>query len=231
MTKKYLLLGILLSICGFNTALANIQSHESLQKAAFMFLQDETKDIPGAEITLRPFDKRLRLHHCSSSLEAFWPLGNKKLGSTTVGIRCNGEKPWKIYIGAHIHIYKYVWVSNAALQRGQIIEKANIKKEKRDITKLSGRYLLASLPIVGKLMRRNVPANQVLTNIMLESQKLVRRGDRIIIVSQHGAVEVRATGVALNEGSKGDRIRVKNMSSKREFEAYITDKQRVLVPF
>lgn len=231
MTKKYLLLCILLSICGFNAALANTQSHESLQKATFMFLQDETKDIPGSEITLRTFDKRLRLHHCSSSLEAFWPLGNKKLGNTTVGIRCNGEKPWKIYIGAHIHIYKYVWVSNAALQRGQMIEKANIKKEKRDITKLSGRYLLASLPITGKLMKRNVPANQVLTNIMLESQKLVRRGDRIIIVSQHGAVEVRATGVALSEGSKGDRIRVKNMSSKREFEAYITDKQRVLVPF
>ena len=36
-------------------------------------------------------------------------------------------------------------------------------------------------------------------------------------------------GIALSDGRKGERIRVKNTGSKREIEAYVSDKQHVLV--
>ena len=229
MLKHFLFLCIIVTLCYFNPALASIQSHKSLYNAALTFLQNETKDVQDSKITVRPLDKRLRLTHCSSPLEAFWPLENKKFGNTTVGIRCNGEKPWKIFVGAQIHIYKNVWVSKSALNRRQILSSEDIRKEKRDITKLSSGYLLAKSPLIGMQMKRNIPANQVLTSIMLDSQKIVRRGDRITIVSRYGGIEVRAIGVALSDGSKGDRIRVRNTASKREIEAYVSDKHRVLV--
>ncbi len=229
MLKRFLILCIIVTICNLNLALASVQSHESLHTAALTFLQDETKEVQDSKITVRPLDKRLRLSQCSSPLEVFWPLENKKFGNTTVGIRCNGEKPWKIYVGAQIHIHKYVWVSKSALNRRQIISIHDIRKEKRDITQLTGGYILANATLIGMQMKRNIPANQVLTSIMLDSQKIVRRGDRITIVSRHGGIEVRAVGVALSDGSKGDRIRVKNTASKREIEAYVSDKHRVLV--
>ena len=224
----FLYISILL-LCGLNQAAASVQSHESLQATALTFIQNETRDIQDSEITIRPLDRRLRLHLCSSPLEAFWPLEKKKFGNTTVGIRCNGDKPWKIYVGVYIHIYKYVWVANSAMSRGQIIATKDISKQKRDITKLSRGYLLSSQTIIGQQVKRNIQTYQVLTNIMLESQKLISRGDRITIVSKHGNFVVQANGVALNDGSKGDRIRVRNMSSKREIEAYVSDKHRVLL--
>ncbi len=229
MPKYFLFIFIISTLLCINNAHANSQSQESLKKAVFSFLNSEIKDIPDAKVSVREFDKRLRLHQCSIPLQAFWPLGNKRLGNTTVGIRCNGDKPWKIYVGAHIHIYKYVWVSKLGLNRHQLIDLASVSKEKRDVTQLTTGYLLANTPIEGLQIRRNIPANQVLTKTMLDSQKMVKRGDRITIISKYAGVEVRAKGIALNDGSKGEKIRVKNTSSKREIEAYVSDRQRVLV--
>ena len=229
MYKYYFLLCITVFVCSYNQVFAAVQSHKSIQTAVYAFLQEETKNIPDSEFTVRPLDTRLRLSKCSSPLEIFWPLGKKKFGGTTVGIRCAGDKPWKIYIGAYIHIYKDVWVANTVLQRGQSVSKENIIKERRDVTKMTRGYVPASSSIFGQRLKRNIRALQVLTDNMLEREKLVKRGDRITIVSKSGNIVVQANGVALGDGGKGDRIRVKNISSKREIEAYVSDKHRVLL--
>ena len=229
MQKHFIFLYIFIALSSVNTAHANIQSHESLQKAVVSFLETETQETQDSEITVKDFDRRLRLHQCSAPLQAFWPLGNKSVGSTTVGIRCTGDKPWKIYVGAHIHIYKSVWVSKTGLNRNQVLDLESVSIEKRDITRLTRGYLLSDSSIEGMQIIRNIPPNQVLTNNMLDSQKMVKRGERITIISRYGGVEVRAAGVALSDGSKGERIRVKNSSSKREIEAYVSDRHLVLV--
>lgn len=227
--KKYILyfLSILL-ICPFAEA-KPIQSHESLSAAVMNFLKEETKGSTDIEISLQALDPRLRLHQCSSNLQTFWPMERKNFGKVTIGIRCNGEKPWKIFMGAHLHIYKYVWVSKFPLSRGQLIANEDISKEKRDITKLSSGYIPAKDSLVGMQLKRSVGAEQVLSNTMITSQKVIKRGDRIAIISKFGGIVVRATGIALSDGAKGEKIRVRNTSSKREIEAYVSDKQQVLV--
>ena len=212
-----------------NSAFADYQSHESLESIVLKFLNDETKNIKDSEVSVQNFDKRLRLHLCSTELEVFWPVSSKRVGNTTVGIRCGGNKPWKIYIGAYIHIYKSVWVTNSGLHRNQVIDSLSVTAERRDITRLTSGYILASTPIEGQIVKRNISANQILTNNVLDSQKMVKRGDRITIISKFSGIEVRAAGIALNDGKKGERIRVKNTGSKREIEAYVSDKQHVLV--
>ena len=212
-----------------NSAFADYQSHESLESIVLKFLNDETKNIKDSEVSVQNFDKRLRLHLCSTELEVFWPVSSKRVGNTTVGIRCGDNKPWKIYVGAYIHIYKSVWVTNSGLHRNQVIDSLSVTTERRDITRLSSGYILASTPIEGLIVKRNISANQILTNNVLDSQKMVKRGDRITIISKFSGIEVRAAGIALNDGKKGERIRVKNTGSKREIEAYVSDKQHVLV--
>jgi len=229
MQKYLLLLYIFISLSSVTTAHASIQSHESLKNAALSFLQTEVEDMQDTEITVGNFDKRLRLHQCSSALEAFWPLGNKGTGNTTVGIRCSGDKPWKIYINAYIHIYKSVWVSKNNLNRNQVIDLTEVTVEKRDITRLTSGYLLAETPIEGLQIKRNVPANYVLSSKVLGSQKLVKRGERITIISRYGGIEVRAAGIAMSDGGKGERIKVRNSSSKREIEAYVSGNHQVLI--
>ncbi len=229
MTKCNLLVSFLLALLGINPVFAKYQSHESLESAVVNFLKSETQEIKDADISVQNFDQRLRLHQCSTDLEVFWPVSSKRIGNTTVGIRCYDNKPWKIYIGVHIHIYKSVWVTNAGLHRSQVIDLASVSPERRDVTRLTSGYILASTPIEGLVVKRNISANQVLTNNVLDSQKMVKRGDRITIISKYAGIEVRAAGVALNDGTKGERIRVKNTGSKREIEAYVSDKQHVLV--
>ena len=227
MPKLYLLVLFCIVICPVGSA--EVQSHKSLQATVVQFLKAELKDTIDTEITLQPLDRRLRLHKCSIPLQAFRPLENRRFGKVTVGVRCVGEKPWKIFVGAHIHIYKHVWISKQPLTRNKLIGEGDIRKERRDITKLTNGFIHAKESLAGMEIKRNIQAGQAITRSMLATHKLVKRGDRISIVSKLGGIVVRANGVALSDGAKGDRIRVKNIASKREIEAYVSDKQQVLV--
>ena len=85
-------------------------------------------------------------------------------------------------------------MTNASLHRSQVIDLASVSPERRDVTRLTSGYILASTPIGGLIVKRNISVNQVLTNNVLDSQKMVKRGDRITIISKFAGIEVRAAG-------------------------------------
>ena len=54
-----------------------------------------------------------------------------------------------------------------------------------------------------------------------ELRQLVRRGARVEILARHGSLQVRMAGKALQNGSRGQRIRVRNLSSGREISGEV----------
>jgi flagella basal body P-ring formation protein FlgA len=55
----------------------------------------------------------------------------------------------------------------------------------------------------------------------LKLQKVVKRGEQIILVAATSAMEVRMNGTALEDASVGQTIKVKNSSSKRVVEGVV----------
>lgn len=55
----------------------------------------------------------------------------------------------------------------------------------------------------------------------LRPQKIIQRGELIMLVATAGQMEVRMSGTALSDGSLGQRVRVKNLSSKRVVEGVV----------
>jgi flagella basal body P-ring formation protein FlgA len=66
-----------------------------------------------------------------------------------------------------------------------------------------------------------VKAGMVLTPALLKPQLLIKRGEKVTILADTGAVQVRMEGKALMDGARGQVIRVRNLSSKREVEAAV----------
>jgi flagellar basal body P-ring formation protein FlgA len=69
----------------------------------------------------------------------------------------------------------------------------------------------------------------VLTPNDAQPQRLVRRGETVTVVSRSGGIEVRAGGTALTDGARGERIRVRNDSSRRIVEGVVTAAGRIEV--
>ena len=69
----------------------------------------------------------------------------------------------------------------------------------------------------------------VLTRGMFRAKKLVHRGDRVTLSMKSGLVAVRVSGIAMSDGARGERVKVKNLSSKRTVDGTVGGENLVLV--
>ena len=143
-----IMLTLLLMYLGTNVALAENElmlnqyhEHDDITATVKSFIGESiSTSNDSAAITSKPLDKRLQLHRCEIPLQAFWPPGASQSGHTSVGIRCNDNKPWKIYISAQIKQYQQVWVTKTALSRGTILDRSHVSLERKEISNNNREY-------------------------------------------------------------------------------------------
>jgi flagella basal body P-ring formation protein FlgA len=71
-------------------------------------------------------------------------------------------------------------------------------------------------------LKRNVSADTVLSHTQLEQNRLIQRGDKVVISAGNSSVNVRMPGEALEDGTLGAQIRVRNTRSNRVIRARVT---------
>ena len=200
-----------------------IQSHAELRSAVQSFLESHP-EVGGQErweVEVGELDPRLRLVPCDASLEAFAPPGSRLRGSTTVGIRCTGTATWTVYVPAKIAVYGDVVVTRHALPRGARLSSDDLTRVERELTTLPHGHLSDPERGVGLLLKRPLAGGAVLTPQVLESPRLVRRGERVTLVGAADGFEVRMAGEALGDGVEGERVRVRALSSRRVVEGTV----------
>jgi flagella basal body P-ring formation protein FlgA len=210
---------------------AGFQSHASIQNTASQHILDQSDDYPSnPEVIPGRLDNRLRLKQCDQPLESYTPQGKRKMGRVTVGVRCNGTIKWTLFVPVTVKVMAEIVVSKNNLPRGSIINPEDIAIERRDISRLHRGYLENKEAAVGKKLRQRVRQNQVLTPSQLIEPLSVKRNNRVLIQASNETVQVRMIGKALQNGSLGQIIRVKNESSNREIDAKIIAPGIVQVP-
>lgn len=207
---------------------ATHQSHASIQQTALRYVEAHAdqfqvtpRAVPGR------LDSRLRLALCSQPLEAFEAPGGLSAGRGVVGVRCEGAKPWKIYVPVTIELPAPVLAVVRDMRRGDIIAKDDLVTREADLAALRGQYFSDPAEVVGLRIKRHLAANLVLTPAMLDARRLVERGAEVTILAATGAIEVRMRGKAMAQGGRGERIEVKNLRSGRVINAVIIDRDLV----
>lgn len=229
LTAAALILTALLA--GVSNAGDDRQSIEAIETAVRGFLEAQGKEQPGQwDIRVHRLDRRLRLHACASPLETFAPHGRVKLsGRTTVGVRCNDAKPWKLYVPVSIDQYLDVIVARHPLRTGQRVSAADLTTARRNSSNMPYGYYRETGHIVGQAVKQPVAAGDVIRPGTLSAPTLVRRGQELMLVADTGSVTVSMSGVALENGARGERIRVRNSRSGRTVEGTVLDSHRVQV--
>ncbi len=203
------------------TAVSN-QSHESILAAARQHVLDQADNYPSPpEVHTGRLDGRLRLAACDIPLETFSTPNNGQASKVTVGVRCNGEKSWTLYVPVTVIVMADVVTAAKELRRGQILTPQDLTIEQKDIARQHQGYLANLKEAIGKQVKYNIRRGQVITPAKVAAPKAVKRNSQVTIVAQNPAIQVRMKGTALENGAVGDRIRVRNNSSKRELEAKV----------
>jgi flagella basal body P-ring formation protein FlgA len=199
------------------------QSHADIRGTAQSFMDAfiSSQHQGRSTVKLGLLDSRLRLKACSSPLEAFMPPGGRVMGNTTVGVRCSDSGGWNIYVSARVDVFGPVLIARQPLARGTAVQDSDLELVERNLADLPYGYYSDSQPIAGMLAKRTIAGASVITPQMLQAPKLVKRGQRVTVIAESGALSIRSVGKALGDGKSGDTVRVRAEGSQRVVDGVV----------
>lgn len=197
--------------------------HISETARQFLDANIDKSQFSRTSIQVNPLDSRLRLAQCPLPLTSTLAPGSRFSGKTTVHLRCNSNSPWTVYVGAHIKLYGKVIQSSSPLTRGHVLRKSDLIAAEKDLSHIKYGYFVNIENLIGKQLKRRLPQGKIIKANYVKSQTLIKRGELVSIVAENTGYSVKMTGVAMGSGARGDRIQVKNSSSKRIVEGVIKE--------
>jgi flagella basal body P-ring formation protein FlgA len=199
-----------------------IQDPDAIRQTARQFaLGMVASDGVEARVEAAPLDRRLRLPACDRSLAAFASPGGRSSSRPSIGVRCDGSSPWSLYVPVTIERLGQVVVTVRPVARGQTLTAEDLKLAERDLGDLHNGYLTSLDQAVGQRATRDLPAEAELASGALSAPTAIKRGAEVTIVASDELLDVRMRGIALAAGAVGQRIRVRNATSKRELDAIV----------
>ena len=177
-------------------------------------------------VTALPLDSRLRIKPCTEDLNFNLAKQARFTRQFPVKVSCNGEKPWKLYVQVAVRESVKAIVSLTTIAKGSMISKDMIGVVLVDKHLQKNRSSLAMNRLLGGRALRNLPAGY---QIGERDVCLICKGDAINIIAKSGNMQIKTSGTALENGSFGESIRVKNNSSKRVIKGIIGESKQIHV--
>ena len=225
-----LVLGLSLSLSAL--ARGDIQPLDEIRAVAEQWVKAgiSTRSHQRTEIEAGHLDSRLRLKRCDQPLTA-QPLQNShRSGNATISVKCLGSTPWTVHVPVTVKSYTQVVVANRPLARQLQLTADDVRLEEREVTSLRTGYFQRIEEVVGRQPKRTLMAGSALSPYDLDTNKIIRRGHKVVIIAEISGVAVRMQGKALKDAGKGELIPVENLSSKRKIEAIAYSPGIVKVP-
>lgn len=196
---------------------------ERILETAHSFLAERLSQDADTEtrIELGQLDSRLKLARCAHRPTAQLAPGARTDGNTTVNVRCSEPVGWSIFVPVRIERHTEVVVAARPLGRTQVIRAQDIRLERKETSRLTSGYLSDPASAVGQEATRRLVPGQVLTSSHIAPRQLVERGQEVTLYAVRPGLTVRMKGEALENGAEGQRIRVRNRSSKRVVEGFV----------
>ncbi len=214
---------VLLMLAAHPVKASEIEPLDRILETARTFLTANLGSASDSEtrIEVGQLDNRLRLAQCAQPPTAQFAPGSRASGSTTVNVRCAAPVTWSILVPVRIERYTRVVVVKRPLNRQQVIQPGDVALERQEISNLAGSYLTETSAVVGFASKRRLVPGQVMTSAHLTAQQLVKRGQEVTLYAVRPGLTVRMKGEAMEDGTEGQRIRVRNRSSKLVVEGYV----------
>lgn len=199
----------------------SLQSLESIHNSIFRFIKNSFDASEKIDVVIGMNEHRLRLKQCPKALQVTWSHGEQKIGNTSVRVRCSTRINWTLYVPVTIKLFRPIMVAATTLVRGEELQISDYTLDERDVSNIVNGYITSPDEYHGYLIKRPIRIDQVITPHMLQIPKFVHKGERVLVLAETGSLQVRSSGVALEDGIRGDIIRVRNSASKRIIEGRI----------
>lgn len=199
---------------------ADAATSETLEAALRAWIEADLRSLGGrCEIDFeRAGAEFLQLSSPEYDFAIRGTANSAKLGlrEFTVTLRQHGRVQRTVRIAANVQLIKPVLVAARPLAVGAYIRRDDVRLEERLFRRDADLGLDRAELVVGQQVRTFIEAGTMLSPRQLQSVELVRRSTPVSVVGDGGAVQLRLTGIARDNGRLGDKVRVRVGESRSE---------------
>jgi flagella basal body P-ring formation protein FlgA len=174
-------------------------------------------------------DARLRLPLCPSALRALVPANQADQERLLVRVACESGPRWTVNVAVRVSSERTVLIARKALPRGALIDPQDFSAARQLQAGLGVDGVVSADAVRGRRLQRTLPAGVVLKYGMLEPMLAVRRGQQVVLLARSASIEIRSSGLALQDARAGERVRVRNLASAQIIEGMVTSDAIVVV--
>jgi len=167
------------------------------------------------------------------SLKVIAPKHTDLLGPVVfqVQLEVDGRLVKTVKVQADIEVWANVLLTAKPLGRGQPLREADIKSESMNLARVPADAVLEPGQVLGMRADRPINAGTVLRSSQFNLPPMVRKGDVIQLVIESDQLKITTRGIAQQDGSRGQNIKVKNMRSDKIIYARVLDHDTAVVNF
>lgn len=169
------------------------------------------------------------------------PTGAATYQVERLGIPAAGKVPLRIIVDvdgipaarfmatAIVDDWREVPVLRKTLDRGMLISPSDIELVRLNLFQQPSDVADLSTEVVGRRLKSRIEAGGTLRRSQVDIPPLVTKGRKVVAVFKAGGLQASAGSVALDDGLKGETIRVRNESSKKVLKARVVTAEQVEV--
>ncbi|WP_404363028.1 flagellar basal body P-ring formation chaperone FlgA [Marinobacter sp.] len=229
-----LFIGFMLATSGAGAAQHQHTAPAQIRAAAAAFLEAFAAEQhqEGLRVTfeLGGIDSRLRLAPCDAGPQVEFNGDPWRSTRPRLMVACDGERPWKLFLGTDLTIEGKALVAARPLNRGTRITSGMISSVDVVINSVRRGAVTEMKHLIGMEVRRPLNAGTVFTPDLVAAPDAVARGDHVIITARSGSFSVRSRGKALASGAVGDQVMIENLASSRKIRGLITGPGQIEIP-
>jgi flagella basal body P-ring formation protein FlgA len=131
----------------------------------------------------------------------------------------------KVQVRGTARAWQHQLVTARPLNRRQQITDADVTARRILVDRLPDAALLKSEQVIGQMAGRDLKPGTVMTAQLVEAVPLAKAGQFIAVTLDRGSVRIKSVAKALEGGSYGETIRVKNEATKDVYQVVLTGPQ------
>jgi len=178
------------------------------------FVRNETRQLPG-KVTIRtdPPDTRQIVRPCNQP-QPFLPPGGRLWGKFSVGIRCQDETSWTLYVPVEIEVTAGVVHTARPVSRGKILDAQDIVIKETDLVRIPAEVATDPDQVIGKVAAIFLASGQPIRTHQLRAPHVISRGQKVRLTATGSGFAVSIEGEALADAAEGEAVQVRNHTGR-----------------
>lgn len=132
---------------------------------------------------------------------------------------------------ANVKVFEEVIFSKKAFKKGQCLQREDLYEKTVEITRIPTGAMNNIDNVAGKTLTRSIIANVPITEYMLASTPILKRGHKVNIIIESPSFIITTLGELKDNAYIGDTVKVVNTASKKIISGLLVDENTVRVSF